>query len=118
MYYSAGYCQHLSIKEQLRTKISHLQNLQIILQIIFLFDLKSEDLAEPLEIITVNYKMLLEYFQSFCWFTSLLSLPKHILASVLYKKSKACYLSKPKHLYTFQLHKWTRLFNLMFNTVV
>lgn len=56
MYCTAGYCQHLSIKEQLRSKIF---NLQSTLEIIFLFDLKSGDLAEPLEIIAVNYRMLL-----------------------------------------------------------
>lgn len=82
MYYSAGYCRHLSIKEQLRSKIYHLQNLQITLEIIFLFDLKSGDLAEPLEIITVNCRMLLEYFQSFCWFTSLLSLSPQTYSSL------------------------------------
>jgi len=93
IYYTAGYCQHFSIKEHLRSKIFHLQKSQITLEIIFLFDCKSGDLAESLEIITVNYRILLEYFQSFCWFTSLLSVPKHI-ASALYRKAKACYLSK------------------------
>lgn len=117
MYYSSGYCWYLSIKGQLRRKKTHLRNLQITLEIRFWFYLKSGDLAEPLEIITVNYRMLLEHLQSFCWFTSVLCLPKNILASALYRELKACYLSKAKHLYTFQSHKWTRLFNLMFNTV-
>lgn len=63
---SAGYCQHLSIKKHLGSKIFHLQNLQITLEMIFFFDLKLGDLAEPLEIIAVNHRMLLEYFHSCC----------------------------------------------------
>lgn len=65
MYYTEGYCSHLNIQEQLLSKISHLQNLQITLNFLLLFKFRSEDLAEPSEIIMVNCRLQLEYFQSF-----------------------------------------------------
>lgn len=48
MYYTEGYCSHLNIQEQLLSKISHLQNLQITLNfLLLLFKFRSEDMAEP-----------------------------------------------------------------------